>query len=131
MREIEPAGLPQPDDQEGGIHKFTDGRRVSAPTNFNVLSTQPTYRSPTKKGFIRFWHLQAKRTCGGSTMADVSEEHERTAAFAAIAMEQIKALRQAATPRNYEIWYNYATGYQPSLNQHINDILISHGALSA
>ncbi|HWM80903.1 MAG TPA: diguanylate cyclase [Pseudolabrys sp.] len=63
-------------------------------------------------------------------MGDMSEEHERTTAFAAIAMEQIKALRQAATPRNYEIWYNYATGYHPSLNQHINDILISRGTLS-
>ena len=29
----------------------------------------------------------------------------------------MKALRQAATPRNYEVWYAYATGYHPSLNQ--------------
>jgi diguanylate cyclase len=64
-------------------------------------------------------------------VTDMSEEHERTAAFAAIAMEQIKALRQAATPRNYEIWYNYATGYNPSLNQYINEILVSNGMLTA
>ena len=32
-------------------------------------------------------------------------------AFAEIALGQIKALRQPATPRNYEVWYAYATGY--------------------
>jgi diguanylate cyclase len=64
-------------------------------------------------------------------MADTSsEEHEHTAAFATIAIEQIKALRQPATPRNYEIWYHYATGYNPSLNQHINETLAIHGTLS-
>jgi diguanylate cyclase len=44
-------------------------------------------------------------------------------AFAQIALGQIKALRQAATPRNYEIWYAYASGYNPSLNQTINEML--------
>ena len=50
-------------------------------------------------------------------MTGYADEHERTMAFAEIALGQIKALRQAATPRNYEIWYAYATGYHPSLNQ--------------
>ena len=48
---------------------------------------------------------------------------ERSLAFAQIALGQIKALRQSATPRNYEIWYSYATGYNPSMNQAINDLL--------
>ena len=56
-------------------------------------------------------------------MTGQADEHERTMAFAEIALGQIKALRQAATPRNYEIWYAYATGYQPSLNQKINETL--------
>ena len=51
------------------------------------------------------------------------DEHERTMAFAEIALGQIKALRQPATPRNYEVWYTYATGYNPSLNQTINETL--------
>ena len=51
-------------------------------------------------------------------------------AFAAIALGQIKALREPATPRNYEIWYAYATGYQPSLNQKINETLKAHGSLA-
>ena len=38
-------------------------------------------------------------------MAEAADEHERTMAFAEIALGQIKALRQAATPRNFEIWY--------------------------
>ncbi len=63
-------------------------------------------------------------------MAQPADEHDRTMAFANIALGQIKALREPATPRNYEIWYAYATGYQPSLNQKINDTLKEHGTLS-
>src|SRR5690242_984877 len=63
-------------------------------------------------------------------MAVERDEHERTMAFAEIAIGQIKALRQPATPRLYEIWYNYATGYNPALNAKINDILSSSGTLS-
>jgi hypothetical protein len=43
---------------------------------------------------------------------------------------QIRALRQDATPRNYEVWYAYATGYHPSLNQRINEILGRSGNLT-
>src|SRR5882757_3544357 len=59
-----------------------------------------------------------------------SDDHERTMAFAEIALGQIKALRQAATPRVYEIWYSYATGYNPSLNETINETLARNGTLS-
>ncbi|HUI94534.1 MAG TPA: GGDEF domain-containing protein, partial [Xanthobacteraceae bacterium] len=52
-------------------------------------------------------------------------------AFAQIALGQIRALRQPASPRIYEIWYNYATGYNPSLNEKINDTLAANGTLSA
>ena len=63
-------------------------------------------------------------------MTGPAEDHERTMAFAEIAFGQLKALRQQATPRNYEIWYTYATGYQPSLNQKINELLNQGGTLS-
>ena len=58
------------------------------------------------------------------------DEHERTLAFAEIALGQIRALGQTATPRNFEIWYNYATGYNQPLNQSINEALAQKGALS-
>jgi diguanylate cyclase len=57
------------------------------------------------------------------------DEHERTLAFAEIAFGQIKALGQPALPRNFEIWYHYATGYNPALNQSINETLSKDGAL--
>jgi diguanylate cyclase len=63
-------------------------------------------------------------------MAANNDEHQRTMAFAEIAFGQIKALRQPATPRNYEIWYSYATGYHPSLNETVNEILARSGSLS-
>ena len=59
-----------------------------------------------------------------------ADEHERTMAFAEIALGQIRALRQPVTPRHFEIWYTYATGYSPSLNQMINETLARNGTLS-
>jgi diguanylate cyclase len=60
-----------------------------------------------------------------------SDEHERTMAFAEIALGQIKALGQPAYPRNYEVWYAYATGYNPALNQAINETLAHAGTLNS
>jgi diguanylate cyclase len=59
-----------------------------------------------------------------------ADEHERTMAFAEIALGQIRALRQPASPRHFEVWYTYATGYNPSLNQTINELLARNGTLS-
>ena len=63
-------------------------------------------------------------------MTAAIDEHERTLAFAEIALGQIKALRQPAYPRNYEVWYAYATGHNPSLNQTINETLTRAGTLT-
>lgn len=63
-------------------------------------------------------------------MAGTLDEQERTWAFADIAMGQIKSLRQEAVPRNYEIWYAYATGYNSALNKVINQTLTRNGKLT-
>jgi diguanylate cyclase len=60
----------------------------------------------------------------------VLDEHERTMALAEVALGQIKSLRQPAVPRNYEIWYVYATGYNAPLNKIINETLARHGKLT-
>jgi diguanylate cyclase len=57
------------------------------------------------------------------------DEHERTLEFAEIALGQIRALSQPASPRNFEIWYHYATGYNPALNRAINQTLEQKGKL--
>ena len=62
-------------------------------------------------------------------MNAAGDKHERTIAFADIAIGQIKALRQPAEPRDYELWYAYATGYNPTLNKAINDTLARKGNL--
>jgi len=60
----------------------------------------------------------------------VLDEHERTMAFAEVALGQIRSLRQTAVPRNYEIWYIYATGYNAPLNKIINETLARNGNLT-
>jgi diguanylate cyclase len=63
-------------------------------------------------------------------MAVPNDEHERSLAFAEIALQQIRALHQLALPRNFEIWYHYATGYKPELNRSINETLAQKGTLN-
>ncbi len=63
-------------------------------------------------------------------MVKVLDEHERTMAFAEVALGQIRSLRQTAVPRTYEIWYVYATGYNPPLNKIINETLARSGKLT-
>ncbi len=63
-------------------------------------------------------------------MIGLLEEHERTMAFAEVALGQIRSLRQTAVPRNYEIWYVYATGYNTALNKIINETLTRNGKLT-
>jgi diguanylate cyclase len=57
-------------------------------------------------------------------------EQERTMAFADVALGQIKSMRQLAIPRNFEIWYVYATGQNASLNKVINETLALSGKLT-
>lgn len=64
------------------------------------------------------------------TVIGSPDDHERTMAFAEVALGQIRSLRQTALPRNYEIWYVYATGYNPELNKIINQTLDRVGKLS-
>jgi len=63
-------------------------------------------------------------------MGDPRDEYKRSLAFAEIALGQLRALAQPASPRNYEIWYNYATGYNPALNRAINQTVEQKGSLS-
>ncbi|WP_257170792.1 GGDEF domain-containing protein [Bradyrhizobium sp. SRS-191] len=63
-------------------------------------------------------------------MVNALDEHERTLAYAEVALSQIKTLRHLANPRNYEIWYVYATGYNAPLNEVINETLSRNGKLT-
>src|SRR5262245_42790823 len=60
-------------------------------------------------------------------MSGKSDECERTLAFGEIALGQMRALVQPAYPRNYEVWYTYATGHNPSLSQSITVPLTRSG----
>jgi diguanylate cyclase len=72
----------------------------------------------------------ALRAIGDGTVIKPLDDHERTMAFAEVALGQIKSLRQTAIPRNYEIWYVYATGYNAALNKIINETLARTGKMT-
>src|SRR5258707_6135469 len=80
---------------------------------------------------LRFYgRALAAALLGTPDVTRLLDEHERTMAFAEIALGQIRSLRQSAVPRNYEIWYVYATGYNPPLNKIINETLARNGRLT-
>src|SRR5262249_14067108 len=72
----------------------------------------------------------ARPAMGKFSVVKGLDEHERTMAFAEVALGQIRSLRQTATPRNYEIWNIYATGYNAPRNKIINETLAGHGKLT-
>lgn len=63
-------------------------------------------------------------------MTAEADDHVRSMALAEVALGQIKALRQSAQPRNYEVWYNYAAGFHPAVNQLINGLIAKDGQIS-
>lgn len=50
-------------------------------------------------------------------------DFDRTIAFSDAAIQRLRAHRHPAYPRNYELWYTYATGYNAALNRAINESL--------
>lgn len=63
-------------------------------------------------------------------MTGMLNEQERTMAFAEMALGQIKSMGHVAIPRNYEVWYVYATGQNAPLNKVINETLARNGELT-
>lgn len=58
-------------------------------------------------------------------------DSDYTIALAERALGQIKTLRLAGDPQSFELWYAYAAGTQPKLNERINAILAQRPTLSA
>jgi diguanylate cyclase len=57
-------------------------------------------------------------------------EHDHSMVLAAAAFEKLKALRHAATPRNYEVWYTYANGSNLPLTQGIDTLIAERRILA-
>lgn len=59
-----------------------------------------------------------------------SRDHGYTIKIAELAMEKIKSLGLPADPASFELWYAYAVGRNPTLNNRVNGSLDAHGRLS-
>ena len=99
------------------VYRVVNSAAVSLQTIFDVYTLR------------RFETTIAQIIDGDAKVVEL-DEHERTMAFAEVALGQIRSLRQTAVPRNYEIWYVYATGYNSSLNKIINETLARNGKLT-
>lgn len=59
-----------------------------------------------------------------------NDDIARTHAIGDLALSQIKGRLLAAIPRNYEIWYSYASGYHTELSDAVNMILTRAGSIT-
>jgi diguanylate cyclase len=60
----------------------------------------------------------------------ILDEYERSLALSEVALGQIKSQRHTAIPRNYEIWYVYAAGFNAALNRIVTETLQRSGKLT-
>ncbi|KZL17585.1 Response regulator PleD [Pseudovibrio axinellae] len=58
------------------------------------------------------------------------DEFKRTVVYADSALDYIKTNKLPAFPRNYELWYSYASGFNRALNRTVNKILARDGKIS-
>ena len=58
------------------------------------------------------------------------EEYQRTIGYGEAAIGQIRRNETPAYPRNYELWYTYAAGFNHALNKTINDIIRQRGKIT-
>jgi diguanylate cyclase len=56
-------------------------------------------------------------------------EASQSIALAEAALDTIRLLRQPAVPRNYEIWYVYRSGQNPSLSRIVDELVAKNGTL--
>jgi diguanylate cyclase len=56
-------------------------------------------------------------------MGNSDQDFDRAVSLADTALSQMKSLRHPPTPRNFELWFTYASSQNPALNNAINNIL--------
>jgi diguanylate cyclase len=59
------------------------------------------------------------------------EDIKRSQDIAETAISQIRANKSPAWPSFYEIWFNYAAGFNPALNKAINEVIRNKGEITA
>lgn len=63
-------------------------------------------------------------------MPDSDPDVERSYALSDLAMAQIKGRGLSAIPRNFEVWFTYASGYHADLSNAVNAILSDKGTIT-
>ncbi len=63
-------------------------------------------------------------------MPSPSSDSQRTFLTAERALQLMKAYGSSACPRSYEVWYTYASGHKPLMNDAVKRIITEHGTLS-
>ncbi|QCK87630.1 GGDEF domain-containing protein [Phreatobacter aquaticus] len=63
-------------------------------------------------------------------MPELDADIDRSHSFGDLAFGQIKGRKLSAMPRNYEVWYTYASGYHTELSDAVNEVLSSRRAIA-
>lgn len=58
------------------------------------------------------------------------EDFKRTIVYGDTALSYLKRNELPAYPRNYELWYTYAAGFNYALNKAVNDLLAARGCIT-
>jgi diguanylate cyclase len=61
----------------------------------------------------------------------MNHRRDHSIAIAERAISQIKALQLSAKPRSFELWYTYASGTEPKLNEYVDGVLTRRGILTS
>ena len=62
---------------------------------------------------------------------DSLKEFQQTLGYGEAALQQLKANKTPAHPSNYEFWYAYCAGFNKSLNEAVNELMLRKGSISA
>jgi diguanylate cyclase len=71
-----------------------------------------------------------ERVRNGSDKVTTTEDFERSISYGQAALSYLKGNQNPAYPRNYELWYTYAAGFNRELNKAVNEYLKRLGRIT-
>jgi diguanylate cyclase len=107
----------------GGAVSCVSPEREGAELDYRTGRTQGISTADARSDAARLEDLRPSAIGSG-------RDHALTITYARAALATIDHFKLPADPPSFEVWYAYATGHNPSLNQSINELLDNNAPLS-